>query len=72
MTENKGIGRRMPVAPLKLIVLDSFKEMGKRIDEYIVDMRQDYLYPDPTIQPADTYLLGSRCPRFDSGGDGRS
>ena len=67
MTENKGIGRRMPVAPLKLIVLDSFKEMGKRIDEYIVDMRQDYLYPDPTIKPADTYLLGSRCPRFGSG-----
>ena len=67
MTENKGIGRRMPVAPLKLIVLDSFKEMGKRIDEYIVDMRQDYLYPNPTIKPADTYLLGSRCPRFGSG-----
>ena len=67
MTENNGIGHRMPVAPLKMVVLDSFAEMGKRIDWYIVNMRQDYVYPDPTIKPADTYLLGARCPRFGTG-----
>lgn len=57
----------MPVAPLKMVVLNSFTEMGKRIDQYIVNMRQDYVYPDPTIKVEDTYLLGARCPRFGSG-----
>ena len=37
MLNQSGIGHRMPVAPLKLAVLDSFKEMGERIDKYIVD-----------------------------------
>lgn len=67
MAKNKGAGRRMPVAPLRMVVLDSFKEMGERIDKQIVSMRQNYLYPDPTIKPEDTYIVGSRCPRFGSG-----
>ena len=67
MLNQSGIGHRMPVAPLKLAVLDSFKEMGERIDKYIVDFRQDYTYPDPTITVEDSYLIGTRCPRFGSG-----
>ena len=67
MLNEKGLGHRMPVAPLKLAVLDSFKEMGKRINQYIVDFRQDYQYPDPTIKPEDSYLIGAHCPRFGTG-----
>ncbi len=57
----------MPVAPLKMVVLDSFRKQGEIIDKRIVKMRQDYTYPDPSIKPQDTYMLGSRCPRFGSG-----
>ncbi len=67
MAKNKGAGRRMPVAPLRMVVLDSFKEMGERIDKQIVSMRQNYLYPDPTIKPEKSYLVEGRCPRFGSG-----
>ena len=67
MLNEKGLGHRMPVAPLKLAVLDSFKEMGKRINQYIVDFRQDYQYPDPTIRPEESYLIGAHCPRFGTG-----
>ncbi len=67
MLNEKGLGHRMPVAPLKLAVLDSFKEMGKRINQYIVDFRQDYQYPDPTIKPEESYLIGAHCPRFGTG-----
>ena len=67
MFNEKGLGHRMPVAPLKLAVLDSFKEMGKRINQYIVDFRQDYQYPDPTIKPEESYLIGAHCPRFGTG-----
>ncbi len=67
MPKNKGAGRRMPVAPLRMVVLDSFKEQGEIIDKTIVKMRQNYLYPDPTIKPEKTYLVESRCPRFGSG-----
>ena len=67
MIDQKGFGKRMPVAPLKMVVLDSFREQGEIIDKRIVKMRQDYTYPDPSIKPQDTYMLGSRCPRFGSG-----
>ena len=31
----------MPVAPLKLLALDSCKELGDRVNEYLVDFRKN-------------------------------
>ncbi len=62
----------MPVAPLGIIALDSMKEIGKRIDDYIVSQR--HAIPSPfTSDPAfegflkDSYLIKHINPRFGSG-----
>lgn len=62
----------LPVAPLKLIVMESCAELGSRVNEYIVQFRNDahnehkegiefkgYL--------EDSYIVDSKCPRFGSG-----
>ena len=33
----------LPVAPLKIAALDSCKEMGQKVNDYIVRFRQDTL-----------------------------
>lgn len=33
----------LPIAPLKIAALDSCKELGQRVDQYIVRFRQDTL-----------------------------
>lgn len=62
----------LPVAPLKLIVMESCAELGSRVNDYIVQFRNDahnehkegiefkgYL--------EDSYIVDSKCPRFGSG-----
>ncbi len=63
----------MPVAPLKIIPLSSMAEMGKRINEYMVDFRNyvnnDRVKNDPAFHGyiEDSYLVDMECPRFGSG-----
>lgn len=63
----------MPVAPLKIIPLASMAEMGKRINDYMVDFRQyvnnDLVKNDPAFHGyiEDSYLVDMECPRFGSG-----
>ncbi len=62
----------MPVAPLGIIALESMKEMGKRIDDYIVDQRHSVpsvFSNDPAFEGylQDSYLIKHTTPRFGSG-----
>ncbi len=62
----------MPVAPLKLLVLDSCTELGDRVNEYLVDFRnnvQNHVKEDPAFREysAENYLINASCPRFGSG-----
>lgn len=62
----------MPVAPLKLLALDSCKELGARVNEYLVDYRKN-VHNDVKDDPAfrgyseENYLIDASCPRFGSG-----
>lgn len=62
----------MPVAPLKLLALDSCKELGDRVNEYLVDFRKN-VHNDIKQDPAfhgyseENYLIKAACPRFGSG-----
>lgn len=63
----------MPLAPLKIITLGDFNELGQRIDNLIVSRRKTAL--ENTEKPAfkmtgydeDTYLTKYECPRFGTG-----
>ena len=46
----------MPVAPLKIIPLSSMTEMGKRINEYMVDFR-NYVNKDLELLATTVYSL---------------
>ena len=62
----------LPVAPLKIAALDSCKELGRKVNDYIVRFRQDTLKesldsPLFSSYQLDNYLVGCHCPRFGSG-----
>ncbi len=62
----------MPVAPLKLLALDSCKELGNRVNEYLVDFRKNVhndIKQDPAFRgySEENYLISAACPRFGSG-----
>ena len=62
----------MPVAPLKIVSMDSAIKIGKSVDHYLVDFRKKMdskLKTDPAfrgyLEP--TYLMDVQCPRFGTG-----
>ena len=62
----------LPVAPLKIIALDSCKELGDRVNEYLVDFRKhvnNNIKEDPAFREysVDNYLVEASCPRFGTG-----
>lgn len=63
----------MPVAPLKIVALSSMTDMGKRINDYMVEFRRnvnnDRVKGDPAFHGyiEDNYLVDVECPRFGSG-----
>ncbi len=63
----------MPVAPLKIIALSSMADMGKRINDYMVEYRRnvnnELVKNDPAFHGyiEDNYLVDVECPRFSSG-----
>lgn len=62
----------MQVAPLKLIVHESAKDLGDEVNKYLVTFRDTINKPyagSPAYEGyvADTYLLDHSCPRFGSG-----
>ena len=72
MSEVKPIDQPMPVAPLKLAVLEGCRDFGAEVDRYLTGFRhQTPLNPEAvSISPGylnDSYLLNCSCPRFGTG-----
>ena len=40
MADTIELEKRLPVAPLKVVALDSAREMGRKINQYLVDFRK--------------------------------
>ena len=64
--------KTLPTAPLKIAALDSCKELGQKVNDYIVSFRQEAISEFPEMASTanyscDNYLVDSACPRFGSG-----
>ncbi|MCR5279040.1 MAG: ribose-phosphate pyrophosphokinase [Lachnospiraceae bacterium] len=62
----------LPVAPLKVVAMESAAKLGKSVDNYLVSFRKDLLSKyknDPAFQGyvAPTYLIDGETPRFGTG-----
>ena len=63
----------MPVGPLKIVALSSAREMGNKVNDYLVQFRKDInnekVKQDPAFQGyiEENYLVDAECPRFGSG-----
>ena len=62
----------LPVAPLKLVAMESAARLGKSVDNYLVNFRKDLSAKyknDPAFQGyvAPTYLIDAETPRFGTG-----
>lgn len=62
----------MPVAPIKILALDSCRELGEMVNTYLVDYRRNVkndVKKDPAFQgySENNYLVNACCPRFGSG-----
>jgi len=63
----------MPIAPLKIVALNSAKKMGQQINDYLVEFRKtihnDKVKKDPAFQgySENNYLVDFETPRFGSG-----
>ena len=62
----------LPVAPLKIAAMESCREMGQRVNDYIVSFRENTIN-EVTESPlyvnykSNNYLVDCSCPRFGSG-----
>lgn len=60
-----------PVAPLGLIVMEGARELGKKIDSYLVNWyNRDLSKHNHDFVRRDTFIIDSHCPRFTTG-DGK-
>lgn len=72
MTSINNLEQAIPVAPLKIAALESCRELGKKVNDHIVQFRRDAM-TDELDSPlfssyrTDNYLIKSSCPRFGSG-----
>lgn len=68
----KEMEKLFPRAPLKIIAMEGCKELGQKVNDYIVNFRQSS-YREELKSPMyatylqDNYLVDAHCPRFGSG-----
>ncbi|MDD3368338.1 MAG: ribose-phosphate pyrophosphokinase [Lachnospiraceae bacterium] len=72
MPNLKEVERSLPVAPLKLIALQSADELGRNVNDYLVEFRKNIknnAKEDPAFHGyvENSYLTAANCPRFGSG-----
>ena len=72
MSNIKLLEKTLPTAPLKIVALDSCKELGQKVNDYIVSFRQSVTedftdLTDLANYNCENYLVESACPRFGSG-----
>ena len=64
--------KTLPMAPLKIVALDSCKELGQKVNDYIVSFRNSATETSPELAELanydfDNFLVEASCPRFGSG-----
>lgn len=64
--------KTLPVAPLKIAAMESCKELGRKVNDYIVSFRENTICevkPSPLYvnYESHNYLVDCCCPRFGSG-----
>ena len=64
--------KTLPVAPLKIVAMESCRELGQKINDYIVSFRQNTINevsesPLYVNYKSNNYLVDCSCPRFGSG-----
>ncbi len=62
----------IPVGTLQLVAMESHKQLGKQVDDYLVRWRKERQNENKSTvafhgYERDTYLLDAKCPRFGSG-----
>ncbi|MCR4690932.1 MAG: ribose-phosphate pyrophosphokinase [Lachnospiraceae bacterium] len=62
----------IPVAPLKLLVLDSSRQLGENVNRYLVEFRkniQNIPKKDPAFEgySEENFMIDAYCPRFGTG-----
>ena len=72
MPNVKELESALPVAPLKLVAMQSAEALGRRINDYLVEYRRNIhhsLKSDPAFHgyTESSYLCNAECPRFGSG-----
>ena len=73
MPDLRELENAMPVAPIKIVALPSAAEMGRRVNNYLVEFRRDIHNDKVKNDPAfhgyieNNYLTSYECPRFGSG-----
>ena len=72
MSDIKSLEKILPNAPLKIIAMESCKEMGKKVNDYIVSFREGTISeakPSPLYEnyESQNYLASAKCSRFGSG-----
>ena len=72
MTNIEMLENTLPIAPLKLIAMESCKTLGQKVNDYIVSFRENTIN-EVTESPlyknykSNNYLVDCSCPRFGSG-----
>ena len=72
MANLEQLEQALPVAPLKIAALESCAELGKKVNDHIVNFRKSTLKSDLSsplyaAYQSDNYLINCSCPRFGSG-----
>jgi ribose-phosphate pyrophosphokinase len=76
MLNYEELSESIPVAPLKLLVMESAKPLGNKVNQYLVSFRKRNNHPAKfddafTGYAEKSYLLDSECHRFENG-EGRA
>ena len=72
LRRNERVLENIPVGSLGIICLDGCKEMGNRVNDYIIKWRHEdgHAFKDEIVfngYEKDTYLIDAKVPRFGSG-----
>ena len=68
----EALEKTLPTAPMKLVAMESCKDLGQKVNDYLVSFRKDTIN-EITDSPlyanykSNSYLVDCSCPRFGSG-----
>ena len=68
----EALEKTLPAAPMKLVAMESCKDLGQKVNDYLVSFRKDTINeitnsPLYSNYKSNSYLVDCSCPRFGSG-----